>query len=140
MASERYGNVLPGVIGAIAGALLAPETNWRRLAAIIVSGSGFAIFAAPYACERFGVTSPAGISAAGYLSGMLGHVVLLNLLRYAQTQRWFDQVLGRFLGTAPAPAQPPADLPPSTTSFPQGAEADEDPEPNSGEKPEGKEP
>lgn len=88
MEDQRLTQIFTAVYGAVAGALLSRETNWKQLATSIVSGSGFSIFVVPYLCQRFGINSTQGISAAGFVGGFLGNVILVALLKWAKTSNW----------------------------------------------------
>lgn len=92
---ERFTQIFTAVYGAVASALLSRETGWKQLATSIISGSGFAVFVVPYICQRFDVVSPQGVSAAGFVGGFLGNIILVALLKWAQTHNWISLFTNR---------------------------------------------
>jgi hypothetical protein len=92
---DRYTQIAAAVYGAIAGALLSREVGWHRIAVIAITGSGFAVFVVPYLCQRFGIVSPQGIAAAGFLGGFLGYTILVSILKKAQDHNWISILINR---------------------------------------------
>lgn len=99
----------PGFFGSlVAGLLVQRPQNWWEMAVAVVGGTATAYFVAPFVAHFLGHTSPEGLSAMGFGSGMCAVLLMPGLMRRIQ------HLIGRWEGAWPPKFEPPDDSKPDT--------------------------
>lgn len=88
---DRIAPLAASVAGGVSGALVMARAklvcNWREFASVAVVGILFAVFLVPAICEALHIQSITALTAAGYLGGAFGNLLMTGLIAYIAQHR-----------------------------------------------------